>query len=427
MPVPIIKSGSFAKRRTGFISVKLLWLAGSAMFIVAMALPFIQRKQQILQIQTAIDREDLSAARRSLEEFLESHPNDAEAIYLLGSAARRQGDLITFRNCMETATTKDWPKSAIDFQYQLLNVQLGKGDQALQQELLAKGDGSPQISDSVAAQIYQAIAYGHLATYRLKEAWEASEYWLQWQPNSIAAHLLKADIYERIGDPTQAIEQFRSILKIDPSQPAARAQLGRGLLEQNQVEDALTLFEGLVQENIASPKVQIDYADALLRLGRTAEAKRALQGAFSLGLGRDERARASALRGQISMDEGNWEAAAADFLVAIEIAPDRTQTYFLLSTTLNRLEQPTLAEQYRLQGEKLQASATENFQKIRNVLAQILDRPTDPELRTNVGRMMIEQGKVAEGLRWVETALQYDPKYTPALDVIRQFSAANPG
>jgi tetratricopeptide (TPR) repeat protein len=127
------------------------------------------------------------------------------------------------------------------------------------------------------------------------------------------------------------------------------------------------------------------------------------------------------------MEEGKWEAAAADLLVAIEIAPDDSAAHIALSNTLTRLGQTELADQYRERGTALLQSANDNFRKIREILAQILERPTDPALRTSVGKIMIEQGKVAEGLRWVETALQYDANFAPALEIVRQYYPASPG
>lgn len=422
--------GSPSHRRAGWISTQLLGLITALVTIVGLALPYIQRYQELLTIQTAIDREDLPKARDLLQQFVVKHPTDAQGFYLLGSVARRQGDWLTFRNGMELASNLGWSKSAIEFQTKLFDIQTGKLDPAQEKELFSKGEEGVEnttISDSIAAQIYQAIAYGHLANYRLKEAWEASEYWLQWQPNSIAAHFLKADIYERIGDPANAINELETVLKIDPSHPATRAKLGRLLIEANQIDEALKHLSDLVNEQITNPSIQIDYAEALFRSGKSSEAKKALQDAFQLGLGRQDRAKASSTRGRILMEEGKWEAAAADLLVAIEIAPDDSAAYFALSNALSRLGQPELSDQYRERGTTLIQSANDNFRKIREILAQILERPTDPALRTTVGKMMIEQGKIPEGLRWIQTALQYDPNYAPALEIVKQYDPSNPG
>lgn len=427
---PTIPIGSHPVRRTGWISVKLLWVISFTVLLVALALPYIQRYQNLLNVQSAIDREDLTLARELLQQFVVQHPRDAEAIYLLGTVARRQGDFITFRNCMELAKDYGWSQAAIDFQSKLLEIQTGKLDPAQQSDLLSKGDqgvDNAVISDSVAAQIYQAIAYGHLSNYRLKEAWEASEFWLNWQPKSIAAHLLKADIYERIGDPANAMKELEQILTIDASHPATRAKLGRLLIENNRIDEALVKLDCLVKEKFTTPSIQIDYAEALFRSGKSAEAKQALQDAFQMGLGRQDRARASSTRGRILMEEGKWQAAAADLLVAIEIAPDDSAAHFALSNALSRLGQTELADQYRERGTSLLQSANDNFRKIREILAQVLERPTDPALRTSVGKLMIDQGKVPEGLRWIETALQYDPNYAPALEIVRQYYPNNPG
>ena len=416
--------------RAGWVSAKLLWLIGFLVLVVALALPSIQRYQALLNIQSAIDREDLPQARTLLQQFVAQRPSDSEGLYLLGSVARRQGDFLTFRNCMELAQNNGCTKAKIEFQTKLLDIQTGKLDPSQQTDLLSKGDqgvDNAVISDSVAAQIYQAIAYGHLSNYRLKEAWEASEFWLQWQPKSVAAHLLKADIYERIGDPANATKQLELILTIDAAHPPTRAKLGRLLLEANRIDEALEYLSRLVNENLVTPSIQIDYAEALLRSGKSDEAKKALQDAFQLGLGRQDRAKASSTRGRIHMEEGKWEAAAADLLVAIEIAPDDSAAHIALSNTLTRLGQTELADQYRERGTALLQSANDNFRKIREILAQILERPTDPALRTSVGKIMIEQGKVAEGLRWVETALQYDANFAPALEIVRQYYPASPG
>ena len=425
-----IPAGSTRCGRAGFISAKLLWVIGFLVLAVAFALPYIQRYQQILNVQSAIDREDLSQARKLLQQFLSQHPTDADALYLLGSVARRQGDLLTFRNCMQLAQANGCPKNKIDFQQTLLDIHVGKLDPAQHPDLLSRGeegDANAVVSDATATQIYQAIAYGHLANYRLKEAWEASEFWLQWQPQCIAAHLLKADIYERIGDPAKAIEELELILKIDAAHPVTRAKISRLLIEANRIDEALTILTDLVNEKSVTPSIQIDYAEALLRSGKSAETKKALQDAFRIGLGSQDRAKASSTRGRIYMEEGNWESAAADLLVAIEIAPYDSTAHIALSTTLTRLGQMELADQYRERGTALLKSNNANFHKIHEILMQIIERPTDPALRTAVGKIMIQQGRVAEGLRWVETALQYDPKYVPALEITSQYQPTNPG
>jgi hypothetical protein len=162
--------GSLHPDRAGWVSAKLLWLIGFLVLVVALALPSIQRYQALVNIQSAIDREDLPQARTLLQQFVAQRPSDSEGLYLLGSVARRQGDFLTFRNCMELAQNNGCTKAKIEFQTKLLDIQTGKLDPSQQTDLLSKGDqgvDNAVISDSVAAQIYQAIAYGHLSNYRL--------------------------------------------------------------------------------------------------------------------------------------------------------------------------------------------------------------------------------------------------------------------
>ncbi len=73
----------------------------------------------------------------------------------------------------------------LELQEKLLAVQQGEIDREKEQALVTQAQSTN--SDLIAAETFEAISRGYLSTYRLKEAWQCTEYWLQWRKSSVEA------------------------------------------------------------------------------------------------------------------------------------------------------------------------------------------------------------------------------------------------
>src|SRR5688500_13710617 len=110
---------------------------------------------------------DLQAARSHLEAAQRMQPGDAEDLYLLGRTLRRLGELPQADRWLSEAERAGWDADEIRHQRKLALVQSGQFDRAQSylQAMLQHG-----ADDELAAEIYEAIAQGHLSSYRLADA-----------------------------------------------------------------------------------------------------------------------------------------------------------------------------------------------------------------------------------------------------------------
>ncbi len=414
----------------------LVFVLAIVVFIGGWTYPKLEKYRRLSKVEMALLADDFSTADQELANYLSRNSADPDAWILYAVIARRTEQSVDFENRLSKARERGASVNLIDFQRQLLETQRGKIDKPGELALLKTADQFA--SDFLAAQTYEAIARGYLSTYRLNEAWGCIEHWLQWRPQSLSAHFIRAEIILRTQGPVGVIEPYREILKLDPSSQAAQEKLAVNLLAINEVDEAAALLRNLaaaVESDMTSsfqwtlvpirsnlPQIWIELAEAERRLGDIEETEAAVQLAMSLGLDDKQRARVSTIRGQIQLIEQQPEEAVANFLVAIEMTPEDVAAHHALGTAFGFLGQTDLATKHRDAAQSIRASIGE----VTRLSQQVISAPNDPELRMRIGQEFLKQGLVAEGIGWIKTALDCDANFAPARRLLSSLPADQP-
>ena len=111
----------------------------------------------------------------------------------------------------------------------------------------------------------------------VRQAWVTSDL-----PNNARGHHDYADILYKAGRGSEAAEQYRLALKINPDSAATHNRLGAILLSESKIDAAFSEFDEAVQLNPDDGEYRYDRGYTLLRLGRQEEALADYQAAARL-------------------------------------------------------------------------------------------------------------------------------------------------
>jgi tetratricopeptide (TPR) repeat protein len=384
-------------------------LAGAGLFYPALA-GTLQRSQ----VEQLLAEDNLDAARARLDALLTRNPSDGYANYLKAVLLRRSGNTQDYPHWRDRAAEFGVSLPLLDLQDRFLAVQQGAISRSEEQSLLQQVE--PWNSDALAAQTYEAIARGYLSTYRLQEAWQCLEYWVQWRSDAISARLMRGEILIRTGMPKRAVDEYRLVLARSPTLGAAQEKLATTLLNLNEVDEAAELLRSLSTQQPKASTPWIELAEAERRLGNLEASRQALDKALRLGVDPRGRGRCYSILGQLALAEQQPQQAVELLLAATELTPEDATAHHALGSALALSGQSELGALHRDRARLIR----ESYEQIQTWTRQVIEDPNNADLRWQIGKALIEQGLQSEGLEWVQTALQCDSNHLPARQLLEQ-------
>ncbi len=402
---------------------RLVWLGGGLLVIAGAAIafwPWVSASQQLSAARRALRLGDVAAALEALDAARAIQPDRAEVQYLLAVASRRAGRPGQVEPHLRRAAELGWPEEDLRRQAWLATAQSGnvKGVERYLMEAIERG-----VSDDDAEEIYEAVAKGHLAAYRLRDAWKCVDVWLQWRSDAPVARKLRAYIYERLEQWPRAIEDYRVALESLPEDREARVKLAQALLLANQFDEARQEFETCLAADPGDPEALLGLAQCERRLGADDEVRRHVQAALARTLTPLQRANALAELGRLALGEGKAQEAVDLLQEAAGLAPAESAIRLSLATALTRAGQPEQAKQHHDRVRQIRAQ----YDRIAKITKRLIDTPEDAQLRYEAGSILIEQGFTAEGVAWLRTALQCDPNHRQTRELLGRYDAPSGG
>src|SRR5262249_47600856 len=116
-------------------------------------------------------------------------------------------------------------------------------------------------------------------------------------------------------------------------------------------------------------------------------------------------ARAWQHRGRIEMTRGRPREALRFLRRSAELDPSDRETLYELFQCLQQVGTPAEAREAEERWKKCNADLT----RVGELTPMIAASPYDPELRREAGELFLRNGREAEGLQWLESALALDP------------------
>jgi tetratricopeptide (TPR) repeat protein len=358
-----------------------------------------------------LDRYRLPQAQTHLTACLWAAPHDPDCLFLAARAARRSGAFERaddFLNQYEAARGKD--DQGLILERVLLQAQRGEI-----KRVSAFCDARVRDGHADAPLILEALTAGFLRTYNLADAQSALDAWKKLRPDDVQAAIFQGALYDLQDRTTDAIAQYRRAVELDPDNPEALSRFSGALVQTFQADEALGYLVRLRRLTPKDPRVLVLMAQCHILLKHNPEAAALLDEALAADPNQVE---ALTLRGKVAIEDGRLEDAEKLFRKAVERDPGRYDARYQLVTCLSSLgrDAESKAEQQRL--DQLEA----DMKEIHEIVTRRMQAsPFDPEPRYRAGMIALRAGVLKEGLRWMESALEVDPNYVEAHNVLARY------
>ena len=353
--------------------------------------------------EQALQQHHPADARRHLEQCLRVWPRSAPTLLLAARAARQLGDFDGAARHLRACIKARGRDDDLNLELVLLRAQRGETD-AVARYLRALVDrGHP-----ASPLILEALAAGYLRAYRLADADYCAMLWTDREPDNHRAYVVRGWVREHWDDREEAADYYRKALRLDPQDDEARSRLASVLLDMHKGSEAVGHVEYLAGRQPGNQQLQVELARCRFLLGRPEEAAELLDRALTADPGLFH---ALVLRGQLALETGRPGEAASWLRRALALHPGDYQSHYLLHQALLRCGR---ADEAAKEARQMQAARAdvERFQAI--LKKKMSQTPRDPALHVEVGGILLRAGYPAEGLRWLRSAVQIDPRYRPA-------------
>jgi len=361
---------------------------------------------QLETAQKALADRELETARDQLEQILALCPFNAEAQFLTARAYRRLQNFPAWRSHLFEATRLFWPRKQIEFEFQLQQAQIGDV-WSVEHLLLDALDSRPP--DEVEL-IQEALAEGYLKNHSVDKIMQLTGPWLERSPEAWLPHYYRGQVQFEEGTRRAAIEEFKSVLKLNPDYSLARLWLAGVLADEGQFKEALDLFETFLKENPGEPNGLFGLANCQFSLGHAGAARQALKELRSVA---PPNPRALYLQAKLDADED--PAKAIEWLrQAEQLAPKEIEIANTMIVLLGRLNRKDEAKVYVERREEILAL----HDKMSKLKKELRKNPASADIRFQIGQVNVLLDRDSDAYDWFQTALRMDPNHQKTLKAL---------
>jgi len=351
--------------------------------------------------EQALRRRDYAGAYALLESCLERRPDDANLQFLAGRTARRAGLYDQAAQHLRACQRLQGESSSLTLEYALMRAQ--RGD--LRDESYLRARAAADDPDTLL--IWEVLIQQYLDSYRLFEARDCLDRYLERRPDDVPALLGRGYIWERLLHYPEAVNDYRRAVQIEPDNERGRLRLAEALQITGPPQEAVEQFEWLRQRRPDDPVVRLGLARAWRQQGRTEPARQLLDAILA-----DHPRNVGALteRGRLALEEGEPGQAVVWLRQAVDLAPYDREALYNLSRCLQLSGPDAEARACQVRFERADA----DIKRLAQLTKEVLRSPRDAVLRCEGGIILLHNGEEQEGVRWLQLALRYDPEYRPA-------------
>lgn len=359
-------------------------------------------RSHLAEATAALDRGNPAEARRHLDRYLEARPNSAEGHLLAARAARRCGDLAAAAGHLKEAQRSGAEAAPVELESALMAAQDGRFFEVQGLLLTAVAEGHPQ-----SAEILALAVPARVAEFRIPEARGLTARWVELEPDSARAWTHHAEVLERLRRKAEAIEALRRVVALAPDDVRARVNLGRMLLEVRQsLDEAAGHLERAVEAEPHNPAALLQLAACRETQGRADDAAALLD---RLVVEHPRDAKAYFHRGRLELNRARPADSLPFLRKSAELDPSDPEALYSLFQCVQRVGAPAEARE----AEERWRRADADLKRVAELARLIAASPGDPELRREMGELFLRNGRDADGVRWLESALQVGPDHAP--------------
>ncbi|MDB5387092.1 MAG: repeat-containing protein [Planctomycetaceae bacterium] len=272
---------------------------------------------------------------------------------------------------------------------------------------------------------------------------------LEQDPNNVDGHRWLAVAYFDIGAAAEAVEQMKTVARLDDADPRSYRMLGLIYTEAEEFPQAIEAYQASldrsrdqpdmdqilaelataqlkVNRNVevlatlegapASAELDSLQAEALYALGRNDEAKQIVQRVLRAG----KTARALVLQGLMLLDERRAAEAVAPLQSAVALHPEDFETRAKLTQAYSQAGNVNAARHELAEFERIKKVR----QEIHELTLIAANRPEAVEVRYELGLHYRQLGLIPIARKWIRAALALDPAHPAARKLLAEISDA---
>jgi tetratricopeptide (TPR) repeat protein len=362
------------------------------------------------EAQRANEEREFDEAKEHLKHVLEASPFSAGPHFLMARVSRRSLEFRTWRRHLFQAARLGWPRDQIEFEFQLQQAQMGDV-WPIEPVLLEALQTHPE---SDAELIFEALAEGYLQNHSVDKIMQITAQWLELSPEAWLPHYYRGQAQYLEGTRAKAIEEYQTVLKLNPEHSLAKVWLAGVLAEDGQFKEGLALYESYLQDNPGEPNGVFGVAKCQYSLGQTEAARKTLK---QLRESAPAIPKVLLLQAKVDMDDNPAEALKW-LRQANQLSPKESEIIHSIVTVLRRLNQNEEADKYtRLRDEVLKLHG-----QMIDLRKELRKRPFDVDLRYEIGRVDMLLGKDSDAADWFETVLRLDPQHAKTLQAMEELN-----
>lgn len=392
------------------------WLRlGAAGLVLTFVLLFAWRPLQTrwLEWQTrqAYASQHFTEAARLVEAALRRSPRRPELHLLAARIQRRAGRLDLAELEVSRARVCGAERAQADREQWLNLAQAGDLLQAephLAELLRDPGPDGPEICAAYAA--------GYFRHLRLAEALQLLDAWNKDFPDDAEPYFMRGFSWEAVMRFEQAGGSYRQGLARAPHRHDMRLRLAEVLMQLRQWSEARRELEQVLAEHPGHVAGSVGLARCLYMQGELERARQILDERLQR---HPQAIEALGLVGEIALAQGDTVAAERYLTAAIAQRPFDTMLRYTLAKALQASGKKQEAQPHF----DYVAAAEKPLDEMERKLGQAIQRPRDAQLRYEIGATMLRFADPADGVRWLESALQIDPHLVAARQLLAQFNA----
>jgi tetratricopeptide (TPR) repeat protein len=263
--------------------------------------------------------------------------------------------------------------------------------------------------------ILEVLTPAFLANYRLLDAAECVNRWLEREPDRLQVWVYRAHVFDLLKNPDEVLASYRRIIQLAPDDLEARLRLA-GLLTDVAPQEAVDCFNYVRDRQGVSPALLTGLARSRLNLGQADEARQLLDVVLAE---QPDNWIALSERARLAQQTESAEAAEKWFRRAAAIRPYEMNVLHGLHNCLVQAGKKREAEEVWARVVRVKA----DLDQISALTRQVAARPHDPALRCEVGTILMRNGLEKEGLGWLATALEEDPRHVATHQALADYYA----
>ena len=358
--------------------------------------------------EQALQRHDYAGAYALLQDCLQRRPNDSGLVFLAARTARRAGLFEEAAKHLASYRRLKGDNSSLALEWSLMRLQ--RGDASIESRVKARADAD----GADALLIWEVLIQYYLDNYRLFEARDYLDRYLEQRPDDVPALLGRGFIWERLFHYPESTRDYRRAVQVEPDNERARSHLAETLAVMGPPEEAAEQFEWLRQRHPESLPARLGLARCWRQMGRMEEAQQLLDALLA-----EYPPHAGVLteRGRLALESGDTKRAADWLRQAVTLAPNDREALYNLSRCLQQSGRDAEAREYEARFDR----ADVDLKRLGQLTKDVLRQPHDPALRCQVGMIFLRNGQEQEGIRWLHLALREAPDYGPAHQALADF------